>query len=63
MKSKFKILNDYKCCLCGETFTGYGNNPFPLSENPEDRCCDTCNILKVIPARIHKEFVRGLEDM
>lgn len=48
------------CCLCGDTFTGYGNNPdgaldanYNLIEwTPNDRCCDHCNATKVIPGRI-----------
>ena len=44
--------NSVTCCLCGRTIEGYGNNPFPLSENEDDRCCDNCNWTKVIPARI-----------
>lgn len=40
-----------KCCLCGgPILTPYGNNPQPLSEM--GRCCDTCNVTKVIPARM-----------
>ena len=42
------------CCLCGSTFIGWGNNPFPLSEKEDDRCCDECNYTKVIPARLAK---------
>jgi len=37
------------CCLCGENFYGYGNNPFPLSK--EGACCSKCDNEKVIPAR------------
>lgn len=37
------------CCICGCEFTGYGNNPFPLSNT--GRCCDECNG-KVIKVRI-----------
>ena len=40
----------YICCLCGEEFTGYGNNPFPVAES--GRCCDACNRHYVIPARV-----------
>lgn len=38
------------CVLCHKDFIGYGNNPHPLADQ-EDRCCDTCNIERVIPAR------------
>ena len=42
------------CCLCGETFVGFGNNPAPLKENnDESRCCDLCNDFKVLPARLY----------
>jgi hypothetical protein len=40
------------CCLCDEPFTDFGNNPWPLSEREEDRCCHACNETHVIPARI-----------
>lgn len=39
------------CCLCDKKFTGYGHNPLPLY-NSEGRACSTCNMLKVIPARL-----------
>jgi hypothetical protein len=47
------------CVLCGAPCEpwpdgdppgGYGNNPQPLSDI--GRCCDTCNMTKVIPARL-----------
>ena len=47
-----------KCCICGcEIEHSYiknyfGNNPWPISINDEDRCCDNCNEIYVIPARI-----------
>ena len=42
----------YKCVLCGEDSIGWGNNPEPLKEFDDGRCCDTCNSTKVIPARL-----------
>ena len=42
----------YTCCLCGEVFEGWGNNPWPLNKDADARCCDACNDLKVIPARL-----------
>lgn len=41
------------CCLCGGTYTHFGNNPYPLCDEDDDssRCCDACNWRKVIPAR------------
>lgn len=38
------------CVICGEEIDGYGNNPTPVAEN--GRCCDSCNIKFVIPARL-----------
>ena len=39
-----------KCCICGDVFEGWGNNPFPLCgrEDGESKCCDTCNTLVVM---------------
>ena len=37
------------CCICGEEYEGYGNNPWPVKEG---RCCNDCNNNVVIPARI-----------
>lgn len=39
-----------KCCICGGTFLGYGNNPAPVKT--EGVCCDYCNARVVIPTRI-----------
>jgi hypothetical protein len=44
------------CCLCGgKIFSGYGNNPYPLSDS--GICCDDCNTNKVIPERLRKQGV------
>jgi len=40
------------CVLCGTKIKGYGNNPWPLSN--EGECCRNCNDTKVIPARIRE---------
>lgn len=34
-------METQKCCICGNEFYGYGNDPYPIKE--EGRCCDTCN--------------------
>jgi hypothetical protein len=39
------------CSLCGGHYDRYGHNPAPLGKF-EERCCDTCNETRVIPARI-----------
>ena len=38
------------CCICGEPYSGYGNNPAPVSD--EGKACDACNAKFVIPARL-----------
>ncbi len=40
---------DNKCVFCGADNGKWGNNAQPLNEG---RCCDNCNMTKVIPARI-----------
>ena len=42
------------CCLCGKEYSHFGNNPWPLTDKEDDRCCDECNDTKVIPARISR---------
>lgn len=51
---ELKQLTDrqFKCCLCGAHWIGWGNNPDPLLHKPNERCCDFCNQSKVIPARL-----------
>ena len=41
-----------RCCLCEGRYTNWGNNPQPLNDNPQKRCCDLCNTSKVLPARM-----------
>ena len=47
-------MEKFKCSLCGKVCQGWGNNPYPLCDKDdyESRCCDDCNMDKVIPARI-----------
>lgn len=42
----------WNCSICGLPSHGYGNNPQPVRPSYDDRCCDTCNAITVIPARI-----------
>ena len=37
------------CSICGDDFEGMGNNPDPINDG---RCCDKCDCLVVIPARL-----------
>ena len=41
-----------KCCLCGESFKGFGHNASPVRE--EGVACETCNRAIVLPQRIRK---------
>ncbi len=39
-----------KCCICGEQIEEvFSNNALPIKDG---RCCNTCNDVYVIPARI-----------
>lgn len=38
-----------ECCICGDQFTGWGNNPEPFKG---ERCCNACNDSFVIPTRM-----------
>ena len=45
---------EFVCVICGKEFEGYGNNPEPVKSSDEGKCCDDCNMLYVIPARIEE---------
>ena len=42
----------YKCVLCDGESYGYGNNPEPIKPYDAGRCCEACNTMMVIPARM-----------
>jgi len=42
---------EYTCVICGEKQEGYSNNAQPVARG---KCCDKCNLIKVIPARIEE---------
>lgn len=48
----------YVCCICGKKFTGWGNDPWPVNTDDDARCCDECNSLHVVPARLAQMFNR-----
>ena len=52
-----------RCSICGQDFSGYGNNPYPLcaKDDYESRCCDDCNAIYVIPARLEKQAKRKVD--
>ena len=46
-------MKNVKCCFCGkECENEFGNNPAPVNNDPNARCCNECNDKIVIPARI-----------
>lgn len=68
VKENYTVKPEYEnhvCCICGKTFTGYGNNPegavwknekgeiIKPTFGSNDRCCDDCNSKYVIPGRIY----------
>lgn len=49
----------FNCSICGKRTYGYGNNPIPIRESVNQRCCDECNKEYVITARI-LEYATGM---
>lgn len=48
------------CAICGAPIEGFGNNPYPVVKDEGARCCDLCDSMVVIPARIRA--LRGVPD-
>ena len=48
-----------RCCICGRVFYGYGNNAEPFRKG---RCCEECNWIYVIPARIKDVEAEEIKD-
>jgi len=42
------------CCFCKLPAGRHGNNPFPLDKTQGAKCCDQCNLYRVVPARIEE---------
>lgn len=42
------------CCMCGQKFSGWGNNPQPFFSDGEGKyeCCQECDDRFVIPVRM-----------
>ena len=58
-------MEKFTYCICGQVFEGFGNNPdgavwrdgdkIVMPEFDEDeRCCNDCNSLFVIPGRLYR---------
>jgi len=41
----------HRCSICQREYRGWGNNAAPVNHG---RCCDDCNSLVVIPARLNE---------
>ena len=42
-------VETHVCAICGKTYTGFGNDAWPVKDGD---CCDACNTEYVIPARL-----------
>jgi hypothetical protein len=40
------------CIICKKKFSGFGNNPYPLADLKDGQCCDHCDCIRVLPARL-----------
>ena len=49
------ILDEMKqCVICDDNLLDMGHNPYPLFTN--GRCCEFCNDVLVLPARISAHY-------
>lgn len=48
---EFSEEHRWVCSICKKQSYGFGNNPQPVKEDVEDRCCDACNDKVVVPRR------------
>ena len=39
------------CCICGEPLEGLGNDPWPINLRDDAKCCDSCTMAVIVPAR------------
>ena len=46
-----ELTMESRCCICGNELEGYGNNPDPVDDFEEGKCCDVCDKVLVIPFR------------
>ena len=51
------------CCICGkECENEWGNNPWPINNDGNARCCNKCNNEIVIPQRIINAISKKKEN-
>ena len=48
-----------RCCICGQDFSGYGNNPYPLchKDDYESRCCNDCDMIVINARRLQMSAI------
>lgn len=64
------IVNDefcddvFVCPICGRTFKGFGNNPYPIAEG---RCCNECNgtviMMRLMLSSMDKEIDKSVKSI
>jgi len=47
------------CAICGGHYVFGGNNPYPVIDDEESRCCSKCNREFVIPTRMAITKIRS----
>lgn len=51
------------CCICGkECENEFGNNPWPVNNDEDARCCNVCNDTVVVPERIARLINKKKEN-
>ena len=46
-----------ECVLCGTAIDGLGNNPWPIADLSDGRCCEICVEDKVLVVRMEMQFI------
>lgn len=44
----------FECCICEDIHHGVGKNPWPISDDLDDRVCESCNKAYVVPTRLEQ---------
>jgi hypothetical protein len=52
-------MGNYRCCICNKILYDLGNNAEPFRKG---RCCDECNRIYVIPARLKDVEMKEVKD-
>lgn len=52
-------MDKYRCCICNKVLYDLGNNAEPIRKG---RCCDECNRVYVIPARLKDVEMREVKN-